>query len=225
MLRIPHLVPVLLLAAGALPAQTAAQRTVQAQGTGMVTAQPDQAQFTAAVVTQGSTAQEAAQQNATLTTAVIAALKSKLGTSGMVQTISYSVSPRYGNPPSSAITGYIATNTLMVTSFDLNLVGALIDTANLAGANSVGGVTFGLQDSSPQMQQALTSGAKQALANAGAIAAGLGGKAGAVISAQQGGIVAPFTAVATAGASASTPIQSGPVTVSANVTVMVELVQ
>ena len=122
----------------------------------MVTAQPDQAQFTAAVVTQGSTAQEAAQQNATLTTAVIAVLKSKMGTSGMVQTISYSVSPRYGNPPSSAIIGYTATNTVMVTSFDLNLVGALIDTANQAGANSVGGVTFGLQDSSPQMQQALT---------------------------------------------------------------------
>ncbi len=225
MLRSAHLVPILLVAAGALTAQTVPQRTVQAQGAGMVSAQPDQAQFSAAVVTQGSTAQEAAQQNATLTTAVIAALKAKLGASGMVQTISYSISPSYGNPPSSAITGYTATNSVMVTSFDLNLVGALIDTANQAGANSLGGVTFGLQDSSPQMQQALTSAAKQGLANAGAIAAGLGGKAGPVVSAQQGGTVVPFTALAGAGVSASTPIQSGPVTVSASVTVTVELVQ
>ena len=226
MLRIQYLVLAALLAAGPLRGQTSTPGTVVATGTGTVSAQPDQAQVTAGVVTQAATAQEAAQQNATLTTAVIDALKAKLGTNGTVQTISYSVNPRYSNAASPAIIGYTATNTVLVTTIDLNLIGPLIDIANQAGANTVGGVTFGLQDSDPSMQQALGKAAKQALAHAAAIAGGLGGKTGAVVSAQESGTVVPYGGLASAnGAGTPTPIAAGAVTVSATVTVTVQLVQ
>jgi uncharacterized protein len=226
MLRIQYLVLAALLAAGPLSGQTSTPATVVANGTGTVSAQPDQAQMTAGVVTQATTAQEAAQQNATQTTAVIDALKAKLGTNGTVQTISYSVTPRYSNGAPPSIVGYTATNTVLVTTIDLNLIGPLIDIANQAGANNVGGVTFGLQDSDPSMQQALGKAAKQALAHAGAIAAGLGGKTGAVVSAQESGTVVPYGPMAaSAGAGTPTPIAAGAVTVSATVTVTVQLVQ
>jgi uncharacterized protein len=226
MFRIQYFVLAAFLAAVPLSAQTTTPGTVVANGTGTVSAQPDQAQMTAGVVTQAATAQDAAQQNAAQTTAVIDALKARLGTNGTVQTISYSVTPRYSSAASPVIIGYTATNTVLVTTIDLNLIGPLIDTANQAGANNVSGVTFGLQNSDPAMQQALGKAAKQALANAGAIAAGLGGKTGAVVSAQQSGTVVPYGPMSVAaGAGTPTPIAPGAVTVSATVTVTVQLVQ
>ncbi|MBV8907279.1 MAG: SIMPL domain-containing protein, partial [Acidobacteriia bacterium] len=73
----------------ALPAIVLAQAagTIQAQGSATVFANPDQAQFNVAVVTDGSTAQAAAQANAASTSAVLGALKQALGTSGNIQTI------------------------------------------------------------------------------------------------------------------------------------------
>jgi len=214
-----------LLLVGSLATPLAAQSTsgtIQANGTASVSATPDQAQFTVSVVTQANTAQDAGTQNAVQTTALINALKSAVGTAGSVQTIGYSVSPRYNN--SSAIVGYTATNTVQITTYNLSNVGGLIDTANQAGGSSVSGISFGLQNADPFVQQALTAASKQALAHAGAIAAGLGYKAGAVVSAQEGTAYTPI--VASSGPVAvTTPVVTGTVQVTASVTVTVRLTQ
>ena len=123
----------------------------------------------------------------------------------------------------ATITGYTATNTVQVTTANLNLVGPLIDAANGAGANNINGPTYSLQNPDPYHQQALTAATKQALAHATAIAAGLGVKTGAVISAQEGGGTVPVLLAASA--TSGTPIQTGTVSVTANVTVTVALVQ
>jgi uncharacterized protein YggE len=216
----------LLLFAAGLQAQTLPARTVTGTGNATVMVSPDQVQIDVGVVTQGTTAQDAAQQNATLTTAVSGALKTVLGTLGTIQTTSYSVYPRYNNPgpgQNQSIIGYSASSTMQVTSTDISLAGRLIDTANQAGANSVGGLTFGLRDPEPVKQQALTQAAKQALAHAGAIAAGLNAKVGAVVSASEGASYTPiYGGVATA---TTTPILTGTVRVDASVTVNADLVQ
>ena len=97
------------------------------------------------------------------------------------------------------IIGYTTTNMVRVTTTDLSILGKLIDAANQAGANSVGGLSFGLQDPEPKVQQALTSATKQAMSHAGAIASGLGGTLGPVVTAQEGvaytPIVVPSAAV------------------------------
>jgi uncharacterized protein YggE len=202
--------------------------SIQASGSATITGiQPDQAQLSVGVVTSAKTAQDAAAQNATQATAMIAALKGVLGSNGTVQTISYNLSPQYtggtaNTPPS--ITGYTASNTVQVITGKLDLVGPLIDAANQAGANSINGPSYSLQNSDPYLQQALTAATKQAIGHAAAIAAGLGGKPGAVISAQEGSTVSPIVGVA-AGAVSATPIQTGTVSVSANVTVTVALAQ
>src|SRR5262245_1334191 len=203
-------------------AQTPA--SVQAIGTATVQVAPDQAQLTAGVITQAATAQAAAEQNATNTTAMLNALKAVLGVNGTIQTIGYSISPRYSNANPPVITGYTAVNTVQITTVNLNLVGPLIDAANQAGANSVGGISFSLQDPDPTLQQALGQASKTALAHASAIARGLGLKTGAVLSASDGASVTPIRADVGATA-AATPVQTGTVTVSATVSVSVQLTQ
>jgi uncharacterized protein YggE len=199
--------------------------SIQASGSATISVKPDQATLTVGVTTEGTTAQEAADRNATLADAVIKALDTQLNGAGTIQTISYSLYARYG-VNSSSIIGYTANNTVQVVTTNLSLVGPLIDTANKAGANQIGGPTFGLQNSEPQKQQALAAASKQALTHTAAIASGLGAKTGAILSAQEGATVTPIVGFqSAAGAGAATPIQSGTVTVSATVTVTVALVQ
>jgi uncharacterized protein YggE len=212
----------------ALAAFSQTPGSIQASGSAAILGlQPDQAQVTAGVTTSAKTAQDAATKNAALATAIIAALKGVLGSSGSIQTISYTLNPQYStgstaNPP--VIVGYTATNTVQATTGNLNLVGPLIDAANQAGANNISGPSFSLQNPEPYRQQALTAAAKQALAHAGAIAAGLGAKTGAVISAQEASNVTPVYSGVGAPTS-GTPVVTGTVSVSADVTVTVALVQ
>jgi uncharacterized protein YggE len=105
---------------------------------------------------------------------------------------------------------------------DLTLIGGIIDTANQAGATSVGGLSLGLQNSAPSLQQALAAASKVGLANAGAIASGLGRAIGSVVSAQQRSSVTPVIA-GVSSAAPTTQVQAGPVSVSATVTVTAQL--
>ncbi len=216
--------PLFLLIPLALQAQLPAN-SVQATGTATLSANPDQAQLTIGVVTDGTSAQDAAQRNATLTTAVQNALKAVLGSTGTIQTISYSVNPRYSSTPNQApvIIGYTASNTVQVTTSDLSLVGPLIDAGNQAGANNVGGLQFSLRDPDPLRQQALGQAAKQAHAHADAIAGGLGAKTGAVIAAVEGSSQPLPIGVGAASGSTPTPVLSGQVNVTATVTLTVQL--
>ena len=224
--RFLRLLVCLPLLAGALLAQTS-PGAIQAVGSATISVDPDQAQLAVGVVTQGATAQDAGQQNASLTTTVLNALKGVLGTAGTIQTIGYSISPRYSTTQgqTSAIIGYTASNTVEVTSFDLSLIGRLIDTANQAGANSVGNLSFSLQNPEPVMEQALGQAAKQAQAHTNAIATGLGAKTGVVLSAQEGATVTPIVIAGALAAAPPTPIQTGTVSVTASVTISVQLIQ
>jgi uncharacterized protein YggE len=228
-IRMSKLAPasLVLLAVSALFAQTAANNsTLQANGSATLSAAPDQVQLTAAVVTQAGTAQNAAQQNALQTNVVIAAIQQVLGSSGTVQTVAYSVTPQYNNASPPVIAGYTASNTLQVTIYQLtSLPGQVIDAASQSGATNISGLTFSLQNPDPLLQQALTAAAKQALAHAGAIAAGLGVKAGAVVSAQEGGAVLPVVMSGVAAGVSATPILTGTVSVTGSVTITVQVTQ
>jgi uncharacterized protein YggE len=215
------------LAAATLTAQTIAPGTIQATGNATLSVNPNQVSLDVTVTTQGSTAQQAAQLNATQTTTVTNALKQLVGGSGTIQTINYNVSPRYSNSSAQTetIIGYTASNSIRVTSSDLTMAGPIIDTANQAGATSVGNLTFSLQDPDPARQQALTAAAKQAQAHAAAIAAGVGAKAGATVSAQENATVSYPIVVGVAGTASGTPVQTGTVSVSATVVLTVQLSQ
>jgi len=219
-------IALLLLAASLAGAQTT--NTIQASGSATRNVKPDMAQLSIGVVTQAATAQAAADQNAAVADAVIKALEAVLGTTGTIETAYYSISPRYSNQPNTAPTliGYSVSNTVQVTTNNVGLVGKLIDAGNAAGANSVNGPSFGLQNPEPETQLALAAASKQALAHAAAIASGLGARTGAVVSAQEASTVTPIlTGVGGFQGATATPIQTGTVSVSAHVTVTVAMVQ
>ena len=209
----------------AVAAQTA--NSVQASGTATISVTPDMATINVGVVTQAATAQQAADQNASAADAMIKALQAVLGNAGTIQTIAYSLDARYTTASANStpvLTGYAATNTVQVKMNNVGLIGPIIDAGNRAGANTISGPSFGLQNPEPQKLQALTSAAKDAMGHAAAVAAGLGLKTGAVISAQEGVTVTPIVTGTAGAAASSTPILNGTVTVTANVTVAVGLV-
>jgi uncharacterized protein YggE len=110
-------------------------RIIQMDGHGEAHANPDQASVSFAIETKGSTAQEAGAQNAQIAQKVIAALKSKVGAGGKVETGSYSLSPLFAttSAPRFKSNGWSAWNTISVEC-DPSIAGGLLDELRAAGA-------------------------------------------------------------------------------------------
>lgn len=210
---------------GSAPAQTNRIPFARALGEATVSVQPDQAQIAVSVVTQAQTAQAASSQNAAAVTAVIGQLNALLGPSADIKTISYSLTPVYSYSGQQAtLTGYSASNTIQVTTGDLSTTGKIIDTAIQAGANQISSLQFGLKDDTAARTQALKLATAQAKTKADAMASGLGMKLGMVQVIQEGYAVRGTTQQLTgAAAAAATPVQSGTVSVQANVTLDISL--
>jgi uncharacterized protein YggE len=110
---------------------------------------PDMATISLGVQNVAPTAADAIRQNAAKMTQVIAALRKAGIPEKDIQTSNLSVSPQYvyqeNLPP--RLTGYQVSNQVTVTSHDMDRVGQLVDATVNAGADTVSGVSFGLDDS------------------------------------------------------------------------------
>jgi hypothetical protein len=203
---------------------------VRATGEATVTARPDRAQISIGVMTQSSTAQAAASANATQTTQVIDAIKRTLGQGGELKTEGYSISPQYqytqGRTPK--ITGYQASNTVLIIVNELSLLGKVIDAASDSGANNINGVAFSLKDESPVRNQALAEAAVKARAAAESIAKALNTHVVGVLQAEtsESPTFRPMNRSFAAMApqqGAPTPIEAGDLDIHASVTVTLEV--
>jgi uncharacterized protein YggE len=154
-------------------------------------AEPDAAIVLLSVITQSLQALNAQQDNARKSDAVIQAVKESAGANPEIKTSDYSLRPqydyRYNKLPK--IIGYEARNSVLVTIGDLSKVGALIDAASRAGANSVENVSFILRDNSPARGQALAEASRQAMSKAQSIAQSMGGRVVRVVEEQEAGTV------------------------------------
>ncbi len=220
----------------AIPAQDAPQLThvVRASGEATVNAKPDRAQISIGVVTQASTAQGAAEQNATQTGDVLDKLRPALGVGGQVKTTGYSISAdyKYSNDGSAPkLIGYRASNTVLVTLDDLAAVGKIIDTATHAGANDINGITFMLRNDEAARAQALAEAAAKARASAEAIAEALNLRVVGIIDAEASEEPGPRPVFAQArmsaqvGGAAPTPIEAGSLDIRARVVVSLQVEQ
>ena len=206
-------------------------RTLTVMGYGEVKASPDLAFVELAVETTAETAAKATSENARRTTAVIDALKKKIGEKDRVTTTGYYLQPQYANrrPGSDAppeIAGYIASNRVRVETRALDKVGDLIDVAIAAGANRTDVLAFTLENRAPHLREALREAGAEARAQAESIAEALGVKLGEVLNASTAGVPMPVPMykqermMAMAGADmAQTPVEPGEVEVSATLTV------
>lgn len=104
----------------------------------------DVAQVTAGVVTQAATAQAAMAENATRMQATLAALRRAGVAPRDLQTASVDLSPqyRYGENQPPILTGYQATNQVVVRLRQIDRAGAVLDSLVAAGANRIDGPTL-----------------------------------------------------------------------------------
>ncbi len=204
-------------------------RTLTVTGRGVKSIPTTITQVRLGVEVQAKTAQEAQQEAAKRSTAVITLLKSrnveKLETTGINLNPIYS----YENN-TQKLTGYSATNTVSFRIPTGN-AGNLLDEAVKAGATRIDGVSFIASDSaiSTAQQQALKEATQDAQKQADAVLSALNLRAGEVIGIQINGAYAPPPvpvpmpkfADARAEMTASTPIEGGEQQVEASVTLQI----
>jgi uncharacterized protein YggE len=155
-------------------------------------ASPDTAVVVLSVVTQNTRALEAQQQNARKSEAVMQAVKQAAGANPEVKTSDYSLEPqRDWSASTPRIKGYEARNSVTVTTDVLDNVGAILDAATQAGANSVDAVRFILREGKEARGRALGEASKQAMAKAEAMAQAMGGRIVRVVEEREGGFPAP----------------------------------
>lgn len=228
MSRLSALVAIVMLAAPvpALAADEAARITVT--GEGRVDAAPDMATVSLGVVTQGTTAAEAMAANAIQLSAVLERLK----TSGIeerdIQTSGLSLNPNWQQTetdPTPRIVGYQATNMLTVRVRALDRLGAVLDLTIADGANNFNGLTFGLSDPAPALNEARKRAVADAQARARLLTEAAGLTLGPVVSISEGGGFGgpqPMYRMDAAAAS-PVPVAAGEVSTVASVTMVFEL--
>jgi uncharacterized protein len=221
----PALSPRPSLAAGTT---TDHEHLITVTGTGTVVVSPDIADVRLGVVVTKPTVKAARETAAEAMTRVIAALK-KLGIADKdIQTTTVSLQPAYDyaaqtNPPK--ITGYTLANGVVVTVRNLDQTGDVIDDSLAAGATSLDGVTFRVDDPAKAQQQARTDAMNQAKANADTLAKAAGVSITGVATISEASAPVPFpvyyggAAAAPAADSVKTPIQPGTSDVTITVTV------
>lgn len=146
--------------AAAVPAlaNETAQPSITVTGAGQVSAAPDMAQVSAGVVTESARAADAVKATSAAMQKVLAALDAAGIERKRVQTNRFDVSPVYadGSPRGGrpSIVGYRATNQVQVEVHGVDKVGAVLDALVGAGANELGGISFGITEPAPLLDDA-----------------------------------------------------------------------
>jgi uncharacterized protein len=207
-------------------------KVIQATGSGTVIGTPDRAQVTFSVQTENPDVKVAQADNARQMKKVIDSLIAAGYPEDSFKTTGYQISKVYDESTKgildSNVKMYQVTNTLTVTLHDVSKTGDVIDIAVANGANQADSIEFMLSDA---QSLALRSEAlKKAVANARADADAVAGAMGVNITGTgnveiyQGYMPTVFSnykmdSAAGAASTVSTPIQSGDITVTAQVAV------
>ena len=205
---------------------------IQVSGSGSVTGTPDRVQISFAVQTENSDVKLAQANNALAMNNVMDALAAAGVPRDQIKTTGYTITPVNQQDNNGILSGpattYQVTNTLQVTLKDTNTTGQIIDAAVAAGANQVNSIQFMLSDEQAQALrgQALTNAIANARADADTAAAALNVT---ITGTQEADISQGYTpvvygnydtlGVSSKAAAAPTPIQSGDITVTAQVSV------
>ncbi len=201
-------------------------RLVSVQGLGEIVVTPDLAFIDIGVQTKNADAAVAQKDNAKLMTAVVEAIKAAGIKAEDIKTTGYNLYQTYDYVLEKQSDPYfIANNTVNIKISDITKVGAIIDTATAAGANTVNSIRFTVADDSKVYQEALKLAMADAKGKATAIMSTYGKAPGlpyAITEASNGGGLF-YDYYPAKGAEAAmdtaTPIESGEITITANVTV------
>ncbi len=215
--------------ARAIDGTTTPEHTISVSGIGRVTTAPDVADVRVGVMITRPKVRDAQAAAATAMTDVIAALKKAGIADKDIQTTSLSLQPVYdystnGNTP--RLTGYQIVNAVQATVRKLDTISDVIDGALSAGATTLDGITFRVDDPAGAAAQAREAAMKDARARADALAKAAGVSITGVssISEQAGSVSVPMPYLQAGGAkdsvAASTPVQVGTNEVDVSVSVV-----
>lgn len=227
MRRIGAIVVAVLLAGATWAEGEVARITVT--GEGRVAAVPDMATVSLGVSAQAETAKAAMDR----TSDGVAALLVQLAAAGVedrdIQTSGLSLGPvwqhsRTGDEP-PRITGFSAANTVTVRVRALDELGRLLDGALAGGVNTLHGVSFGLQDPMPRLDEARAEAVADAWRKAELLAGAAGVSLGPILSiAEDQGVSGPMPMFRMEAAMAdAVPVAAGETEVTARVTIVWQL--
>jgi uncharacterized protein YggE len=233
-MRTKLLIPtILLIAAVALSACSASVQLGQTQprminvtGNAQVILAPDIAYVSIGVHSEAKSAAEAVASNNSQTQAVIDAIKGQGVDAKDIQTTNFSVYQQEKFAPTGESLGtfFMTDNTVYVTMRDITKIGDILDSAISAGANTIYGITFDVQDK----EAALATGRDQAMTDAQTQAEQLAKAAGVTLgdvqsinyySSSPSPIYYDNKAAGMGGGGASVPISAGQLTLTASVSV------
>jgi uncharacterized protein len=207
---------------------TSPVRQITVVGKGEAKASPDTASIQLGVQTEAETARQALTDNNTKMQALIARLK-ELGVADKdIQTSNINIYPRYDDRGRDVL-GYQVNNTVTVTIRNISQTGELLDKVVDAGANSVMGIAFTIDQPSQLEQTAREAAIRDARTRAEAMAQTSNSALGQVLSITEniGASPPPVYPMAARqeamAADAAVPVQSGEQTVNAQVQITFEL--
>ena len=194
-------------------------KTISVTATGSAEAEPDKASFSVGVVSVAATADAALSENNAAIAEVLDGLKAAGVPAGNLSTQQVSLSPNFERPKSRGgepeITGYTVRNMVQAEIDDVSQLGKLLDTATRLGANQFGGISFGVSEPGPKLDEARRAAVKEARRLADLYAAAAGVEIAGVVSLREGGGTGgPPVMVQRSAAASSVPIEPGTATLS-----------
>jgi uncharacterized protein YggE len=217
------------LLASAPPAALAEDAAlITVTGEGHVEARPDMATVTLGVVTQGANAAEAMAANSVQLAAVLERLRASGIEERDIQTSGLTLNANWQQTeidPAPRIMGYQASNMLTVRVRKLDGLGPVLDQTIADGANTFNGLSFGLSDPAPSMNEARKRAVADAIARATLLTEAAGVTLGPVVSITEGGgygAPAPMYRIE-ADAASPVPVAAGEVSSSASVTMVFKI--
>jgi uncharacterized protein YggE len=207
----------------------APKRTISLTGIGTVKMAPDIVTISTGVESDAAVAKDALAKNTAAMTKVVAELKQSGIEAKDIQTTNFSVEPRYDSSDEDKapkLIGYHVTNSAFITVRDIAKLGEVLDKIVSLGANSIGGISFGVANREAVENEARKLAMADAIAKATLFAEAAGAELGEVMSiSEQGGFQPYFEkrAAAPMAAQAPVPIEAGTESVSMQVSVTWEL--
>lgn len=213
---------------------TLSGRTIQVNGSGSVTAEPDIATLNLGVSVERESVAEAREEAASSMTALIASLKANGIAEKDIITQNFSIYPQYDySEGERKLRGYRVNNTVQAKVRELDTLSDVIDDAAEAGGDNIvlNSINFMIEDTTPLQEQARAMAVKNAEAKALTIAEASGVTLGKPVTISESSYYEsppiPYAlaeeAFADDSARTSTPIVSGELTVTISVTAVYEI--
>jgi uncharacterized protein len=204
---------------GAAPKSSENLRSMSVSGTGRVTIVPDLATINIGVRTEAGAVTEALEGNAAQANAIASILKEMGVAEEDIQTSNFNVYPseRY-DPMTGQVEGrfFVVENTVNVKVRDLSQLGAVLSAVVEAGANSIYGINFSVEDRQAAIAEARQLAIEDAQAKAQSIAEEAGVSLGDIINISISNGDAPLSYYDGKGgayAEADVPIAAGTLTI------------